>query len=467
MKNSKIFFCLLSICMFCVYGQAQDGAKVISAGPVDKTAAKLPSQAIDISLPDTIYAVVGDKLQLFYRGMIKTHDPYFYDILVACSNGNQYPRYFEYKPVALDIGTITFNIKVKDIDNNVLGQKTCKLVTKAAVQSPAANKNILCVGDSLTGGGIWCQEASRRLIGKGGAPAGLALTNISFVGRKTGGGIGWEGTGGWTMGTYVNSAGPAYCFYVSGVTTPPAFHAVYTNNGITFSVKEINITEGVGTVRCWGSSGAPTAAGTLTRSSGRGDDTITFTSNKVDDANPFWNIATQKLDIKSYVDRYCNGALDVMYVLLSWNGQTSFRTDFTSCIKETQKLFNHIHAIYPQAKMKLMGIQLPSLNGGMGANYGAAGTSYSDTYGMVVTALNMNQAYQDFANQPGYADFVEFVNVASQFDSEHNMPESDVPVNSRSSKTEKRGTNGVHPTTEGYFQIADVVFRNFIANFCQ
>ena len=34
-------------------------------------------------------------------------------------------------------------------------------------------------------------------------------------------------------------------------------------------------------------------------------------------------------------------------------------------------------------------------------------------------------------------------------------------------KTEKRGTNGVHPELSGYLQIADVVYRNFVANFCQ
>ena len=58
--------------------------------------------------------------------------------------------------------------------------------------------------------------------------------------------------------------------------------------------------------------------------------------------------------------------------------------------------------------------------------------------------------------------------LSSQFDSEDNMPESGVPVNSRSAKTETRGANGVHPKMpDGYYQIADVVFRNFVASFCQ
>lgn len=44
---------------------------------------------------------------------------------------------------------------------------------------------------------------------------------------------------------------------------------------------------------------------------------------------------------------------------------------------------------------------------------------------------------------------------------------ADKIVNSRSAKTEKVGTNGVHPSTEGYYQIADVVYRNVIKEFCQ
>lgn len=75
----------------------------------------------------------------------------------------------------------------------------------------------------------------------------------------------------------------------------------------------------------------------------------------------------------------------------------------------------------------------------------------------------MNKAYQDFANENGYSEFVEFVNVSSQFDSEYNMPYANTKVNIRSSLTEKRGNNGVHPSTEGYMQIADVVYRNLTA----
>jgi hypothetical protein len=424
------------------------------------------SQSVDISLPDTIYAIVGDKLQLFFRGIIKAINPYNYNILVTCSKGAQYPRYFEYTPVSGNIGTTSFKIEVKDKDGTILGSKTVNLVTKSAVQSPLTTKKILCVGDSLTSGGTWCQEASRRLIGTGGTPAGLALTNISFDGRKEGGGIGWEGTGGWTWDSYITAGAVAYRFNVSGVVTPPALDSTYTNNGQTFTVAEVNITGGTGNIRCL-ATGAPSASGTLTKASGAGDATILFASQTQDVSNPFWNNGTNQLDVPTYVNTYLGGQLDVVYFLLTWNGQTPNRTDFSAFITSAKTLIDHIHANYASCKIKVMGIQLPSLNGGMGANYGATGTSYADAFGMVKTVLNMNTAYQNFANEAAYSSFVEFVNVSSQFDSEYNMPQSDVAVNSRSAITEKRGTNGVHPDTSGYYQIADVVFRNFVANFCQ
>lgn len=426
----------------------------------------LGKDQVEIVLPDTIYAIVGDTLQLFYRGMIKAPNPYFYDILVSCSKGKQYPRYFEYSPSAEDIGATSFKIEVKSNDGTVLGAKSCTIITKNLVRSPSANKNVLCVGDSLTAGGIWCQEASRRLTGTGGNPEGSELSNISFSGRKTGGGIGWEGNGGWTWSSYATAGREAYKFYVSAISMPPAIGAVYINNGIKYTVSEVNLTNGKGYISALG-SGLHAGSGTLTKESGNGDSSITFSSSQADSGNPFWEADKGQLDFPQYVKKYMNGRCDVIYFLLTWNGQTAWKTDFSDVIATAKSLIGHIHANYPDCRIKIMGIQVPSLNGGMGANYGATGKGYADTYGMVVTALNMNKSYQEWCNEPAYSTFMEYADVASQFDSENNMPETDKPVNTRSDKMEKTGTNGVHPATAGYYQIADVVYRNFVANFCQ
>lgn len=426
------------------------------------------SEIVDISLPDKIYAIVGDTLQLFFRGIIKAVDPYKYNIVVSCSKGKQYPRYFEYTPTIQDVGQTNFTITIKDNNRNIISTKQCLLVTKNIVASPSDTINVACFGDSLTAGGVWCKEAHRRLVESDGSPAGKGLTNIQFVGSRKNGTTGYFGVGGWTWDSYTTQGRPAYRFQVSGVSSL-AVGAVYTNNGNTFTIMEVNVTAGSGNILCSVSSltPAPTDSGTLTKSSGTGDSTITFTSYSQDTQNPLWDYNANKMTFIPYANSVADGNIDVVYTLLSWNSQTPGKENFSDVIAKIKIFADTLHSEFPNAKLKIMGIQVPSVNGGMGANYGATGTSYADGYGMVVTALNQNKAYQDFANSEGYKDFVEFVNISAEFDTEYNMPYSETNVNTRSTVKEKRGTNGVHPSTEGYYQIADTVFRNFIANFCQ
>ena len=425
-------------------------------------------EIVDISLPDKIYAIVGDTLQLFFRGIIKAVDPYKYNIVVSCSKGKQYPRYFEYTPTIQDVGQTNFTITVKDNNRKIISTKQCLLVTKNIVASPSDTINVACFGDSLTASGAWCKEAHRRLVESDGSPVGKGLANIQFVGSKKIGTTGYFGVGGWTWDSYTTQGRPAYRFQVSGVSSL-AVGAVYTNNGNTFTIMEVNVTAGSGNILCSVSSltPAPTDSGTLTKSSGTGDSTITFSSYSQDTQNPLWDYGANKMTFIPYANTVADGNINVVYTLLSWNGQVPGKENFSDVIAKIKIFADTLHSEFPNTKLKIMGIQVPSINGGMGANYGATGTSYADGYGMVVTALNQNKAYQDFANSEGYKDFVEFVNISAEFDTEYNMPYSETNVNTRSTVKEKRGTNGVHPSTEGYYQIADTVFRNFIANFCQ
>lgn len=417
---------------------------------------------IEISLPDKIYAVVGDTLQLFYRGIIKAVNPYNYYILINCTKGQQYQRYFNYLPTVADIGTTNFKITVKGQNGIILATKTVSLITKAAPVAPATNKNIICIGDSLTYGGTWCAEADRRLTGTGGTPAGKALANLKFCGKYTNGTTGYFGFGGWTWNNYVTAGANWYKVTVTGQISINAYSIYKDSDNVSFTIREVNMVGGTGYITVEGSA---SPVGTLTFISGSGDATIAVGTVTMDEANPFWT--NGQLDFVDYANTYCNGTIDVIYALLSWNGMTSNKTSFTSECANIRTFMDKLHTQFPNAKMKIMGVQVPSQNGGMGANYGASGVDYSDMYGMTVSALNMNKAYQDLANEAAYSSWVEFVNVSSQFDSENNMPEADAVVNTRSTKTEKRGTNGVHPATEGYYQIADVVYRNIVANFCQ
>jgi len=75
-------------------------------------------------------------------------------------------------------------------------------------------------------------------------------------------------------------------FTVSSVGTTPTAGAIYDNNGIQFKVTSASIAAGSGTINA-GGTGTSLASGTLTKVSGTGDATITFSAKA--DVNWFSN----------------------------------------------------------------------------------------------------------------------------------------------------------------------------------
>ncbi len=179
--------------------------------------------------------------------------------------------------------------------------------------------------------------------------------------------------------------------------------------------------------------------------------------------SPFYDEELTDISFKSYCEKNNYEDIDLVYILLTWNGQgTPYKTDYDvnkGHFVYAQKLIDKIHEDYPNAQIRCLGIQMPSQNGGMGENYGATG-AYSDAYGILVSAMNYNKCLEDLCKLDKYSSFVKFVDVAGQFDTDYNMPSKEKPVNNRNNNTEVIGTNGVHPTVNGYYQIADAVFRS-------
>jgi hypothetical protein len=82
------------------------------------------------------------------------------------------------------------------------------------------------------------------------------------------------------LGVADNNWNTSIQFTVSGVGVTPTAGAIYSNNGIQFTVTSASITSGSGTINA-GGSGTSAASGTLTKVSGTGAATITF-STKAD-----------------------------------------------------------------------------------------------------------------------------------------------------------------------------------------
>jgi hypothetical protein len=162
--------------------------------------------------------------------------------------------------------------------------------------------------------------------------------------------------------------------------------------------------------------------------------------------------------------------ISVVYVLLTWNGlagpNAAYATNHAAFQDQAQTFINQLHSDFPSALVRLVGLEVPSINGGLGANYGATG-SLSQYYNVLRSVNGLNLAYQQLCDNPTNSGFCRFINISCQFDSEYNMSSALAPVNSRNATTEQRGANGVHPATAGYLQIADAVWRDFVRTFCQ
>lgn len=426
---------------------------------------------VRVVLPSSYDLVVGDTFQLFYRGIIEAVNPYAYDILALCEKGHNYPRYFEYTPA--EVGEHKLTVTVYANDKSVLATGETILRVCEGKKSPNKEINILCMGDSLTSNGVWAQEAYRRLTATDGAPCGLGLSGFRFIGNMKNGEVGYEGYGGWTWETFMS---PGY-YQLLPVwieckhnKTEADQHSIWQDGeGNLWQLETIE--EGrLKFNRKMNRNPKPDAGARLFHlENAKNTECITVEASHYDAKNPFWNNENDCVDFVDYCRRQGVSSIDAVYILLTWNGQTADRPPVEAycqdVVRQGKAFVDILHRQYPQAQIKIMGLQIPSVHGGTGANYGAK-LPYCDDYDLTRFVLELNRAYEAWTKEEAYRDYMEFINISGQFDSENNMPYTFKPVNTRSNITEKIGTNGVHPLTEGYLQIGDAVYRNMVKSFC-
>ena len=433
---------------------------------------------VEICLPSTLYAVVGDNIQLFHKSILRCYNPYIYSISVVCNIGNNYPRYYEVTPTASQVGNHNLTYIVRDQNAKVISQKTVTLKVVNEGVSPANNMNVLCIGASATAAGNWPSELKRRLTSTTGTPVGAGLSNITFVGRMsatpsaTEQQVNFEATGGYTFGSYVRTDDYLCKFYFETEHLPNYVLPgdVYSYAGVEYTITEINIPSTDAGYAGY-ISGRPNGNGTsgthgvLTKVSGTGDDTITFDDSSRS-GNPFCYDGV--VNLQRYANEFCNGTIDLVYSQLVFNGATINGTveqiKASSNIANMITFANYLHTAFPNAKLGLGTGYNPDGKGGCGASYGA---SNSTEYGYKFYVMNLAKAFEEAIEENNLGDFVFIATNTPEIDSENSFPSTTKPVNNRSTVTEVVGTNGVHPTFVGQAQLADSYYRDFIARFCQ
>lgn len=432
---------------------------------------KIYSSELTLLLPRKIYAVEGDTLQLFFKGMVRAVNPLNYNIKATCVKGRQYHRYWEYTPADNDSRENSLSIKVYDDNRNILANESCQIVTVPAPTSPSSSVHILAIGASTTAGGQWVCECQRRLLGTGGTPEGDGIDNISFVGDGTktlyGQTAHFLAHSGWAWSDYVTEGrgSSSFRFFLTDIAANVNVGNVYSNNGHQYTVTEINVIDNVLTILCEASSSSdtPSASGTLTLVDGTGDAEVTFTSSQQDSQNPLWDSVNNTMTFVPFVEEYCGGQLDVVYTLLEGN---QLFIDIEQTVAYIKTFLDTLHSEYPNCKVHILGSTYPSMELMM-PGYGASG-DYSDTYKVLCQKVAVQKAFKAISEMTEYSGYVQFESLAVQFDSDYGYPIVLKNVNTRNSTIQEGyAGNTVHPAEVGYMQIADAVYRSIVANYCQ
>ena len=446
-----------------------------------------------VKLAKKYILVKGDTFQLFYDGVIKTTHIENLNITTRCSVGAQYPRYWEFTPLEEHVGkTYKLKLYVRDLNGNILssGETDIEIVDVPKYDSETSY-DILCFGDSLTSGGAWVCEGLRRLVGTEtngvSGPESLRVPNLNLhsYGKKhskintyT---AAHEGYGGWTWGSFLaasNTSSTTNGIFVT-LKNPIDWElntvqkTIWTdNNNLKWELEDfqstsiIKFNRGVGNSQSQSSTMLPTELTCSTL------DLVIGTEDIVDTAwesgNPFFDNATNRVNLLAHAEELGSKGADIVACLLTWNsggGGASATPSFTGNINNhmanATTLLRDIHRDLPNAKIICLGIPLSSITGGNGSNYGANG-GYADSFGTRFYAMEYNEALEKLVTNDEFSTYCYYVDTKGQFDSKYNLPHIAKAVNTRNSMTELFGTNGVHPSTEGYYQIGDAFFRGLV-----
>ena len=421
-------------------------------------------------LPKSYDLVVGDTFELFYRGVIRSMNPYKYYIYVNCEKGTPYPRYYTYTPKDNEVGEYELTITLYDDYHQEIEQAK-SILKVVSPKKPKRKVNVLCFGDSLTFNGVWPYEGYRRFCKDDGEPKGLGFVNsLNFLGTMKKEKIGYEGYGGWKWREFctneaVSTISSVWVDVEKHSLDENDQHSIWTSGNLywvleSIEEKRLKFKRGAGNYSC-----NPSVGDTFKHvEGGIHKDELKVLKYEYEQGNPFYDEDIKGPNFKKYCSKHGYDGIDYVYILLSWNGQyIPYNHDFSIHEPFIRMILNRIHLDYPMAKVRLLGIQSPSITGGIAANYGASGY-YSDVFGEVSTAYYYDEFLEKLTLEDEYKDYCRYIDMKSQFDVEYNMPSTLLPVNKRNKTTERIGTNGVHPTMEGYLQIGDCFFRALVAD---
>jgi lysophospholipase L1-like esterase len=430
-----------------------DLKKALGASSVSPTT-PVASTAPEVVLPPAIYGVQGRECNFYFDNVfLADASDYLINVDSVGSVGAQQDERWTWIPAgAVTAGNVTFSVNEKRTGTEL---STGSVAQRSAAANAGAglNKKVMFVGDSLTAAGIITQTMLDI--------AATDAMGITLYGSRGTGANKHEGRGGYTTTDYTTAGRIYRSFTVSGVTVTPAINSTkYTSNGGIFTVQEVYLTNGAGTIICSVDSGSPSDAGMLTKSFGSGDATIAFSATADAPGNPFW--INGKIDFPQYLANQGVPALDWVFIALGINGTFGQTSDF-SCssyvdaeLVKLDALIASIKASGAATKVALVIPTPPSASqDAFGLNYTTGQSRWRDKRNILIFARQLIARYKSRE-----ADRIYLVPSNLSLDTQNNYPKAAAaPVNSRNTAvTKSRQINGVHPDIPGYQQIADLIW---------
>ncbi len=452
---------------------------------------------VKLSLPDRVYAVEGRECNIYFDNILRADFPVSeFQIDVTCTKGTQQKERWTFTPVSADAGTYSLQVDAYwngDYTNKV-ATATTSLVVKPLTNGNGVSRKVLLIGDS-TGAG-WTAEVANLFADAGGTMAatfigvrhssvsdadglvrdmhheaiggykyelfdqyqlyesGGCLTNVAsrltgltdtWVSREQYDGVLYytvsESAPTVTVDLYRNSARAAGDRVATGTLGGGLHAGVVAMTPVNGSGVSGNLT-----------LGAPYAGGTRT-----GYMVV----------NWFINPTTGLWDLNYYLATYGLSMASGDWLLLSLGINeclTPTTDDALSAAYNTAS--GYLANWITRAKAAVPGIRIGVLNlippaadqDGFGANYGSGMTRWRYKRNRDIWRESI---VRDYAGRT--AESIYLVDIGLGLDAEHNMQSVSVAVNSRNATTVSRSSNGVHPPSMGYYQIADQVYSNLKA----
>ncbi|MCM2318051.1 MAG: SGNH/GDSL hydrolase family protein [Pseudomonas sp.] len=412
------------------------------------------SPAPEVVIPPYVYGVQGREANVYFDNLFLSHaDDFLVD--AAASVGVHQQERWTWTPTAgVTSGALTVSAHDR-FTGDQLASAIAQIRAAASSAGSGSTKTCLFIGDSLIAAGTITQTLLDI--------AEPDAMDVSLIGTGGTAPNRFEGRGGWSVADYTTAGRTYYEFAVSGVAVEPAINSsTYTNNGNTYTVQEVSLVGGAGIITCSVSplNGAPTASGTLTKTFGSGDATISFSSATAVSGNPFW-IGGQ-LNFAQYLANNGYSAPDWVMIHLGINDVFAYTSDAAvSAAADTafSQLDGLIASIKAAGASTKVGLMLPtppaSSQDAFGSKYGSGQNRWRDKRNILIW---VRQLIAKYVGQEASRIYIVPSNVA--LDTVHGYPtDAAAPVNSRTpGVTVSRQNNAVHPAENGYQQIGDAVW---------